>query len=74
MVGGWGRNETWREFFVRMEKRVERRKELEKIDAEIEKLKAEKKGDQSEETERALNALLTKAKALFVKGDVEETA
>jgi hypothetical protein len=51
MVGGWGRNETWKEFFVRMEKRVERRKELEKNDAEIEKLKAEKKGDKSEETE-----------------------
>lgn len=74
VVGGWGRNETWREFFVRMEKRVERRKELEKIDAEIEKLKAEKKGEQSEETEGALKALLTKAKALFAKGDVEETA
>jgi hypothetical protein len=57
-----------------MEKRVERRKELEKIDAEIEKLKAEKKGEQSEETEGALKALLTKAKALFAKGDVEETA
>jgi hypothetical protein len=73
MVGGWGRNETWREFFVKMEKRVERRKELEKIDAEIEKLEAKRKGDQSEETEGALNALLTKAKALFAKGDVEET-
>jgi hypothetical protein len=69
MVGGWGRNETWKEFFVRMEKRVERRKELEKIDAEIEQLKAKKEGDKGEETEGALNALLTKATALFAKGD-----
>jgi hypothetical protein len=74
MVGGWGPNETWKEFFVRMEKRVERRKELEQIDTEIGKLKAKKKGDESEETQGALNALLTKAKALFAKGDVEETA
>jgi len=73
MVGGWGRNETWREFFERMEKRVERRKELEKNDADIEKLKAKEKEDKSEETEGALHALLTKAKALFAKGDAEET-
>ena len=73
MIGGWGRNETWKEFFERMEMRVERGKELEKNAADIEKLKAKEKVDKSEETEGALNALLTKAKALFAKGDVEET-
>jgi len=45
MIGGWGRegrNETWREFATRMEKRVEKRKQIEKLDEAIDKLKAEK--------------------------------
>jgi hypothetical protein len=42
MIGAWGRNETWREFGVKMEKRVAKRKQLAELDEAIEKLKAEK--------------------------------
>jgi hypothetical protein len=75
LIGGWGRNETWREFCEKMEKRVDKRKQVERLDAEIEKLKAEKKnletgenGEHGEESEGALKALLAKAKGLFAGG------
>ena len=35
-AGGWGRSGTWRELCEKMEKRVEKRKEIEKTDAEKE--------------------------------------
>lgn len=45
MIGCWGRNETWREFSVKMEKRVEKRKAIEKLETELERLKAEKEAE-----------------------------
>jgi hypothetical protein len=72
MIGGSGRNETWREFCVKMETRVEKRKEIEKVEAEIERLKAEKTGKQGEESEGTVNALLTRVKGLFGSGDGDE--
>jgi hypothetical protein len=72
MMGGSGRNETWREFCVKMETRVEKRKEIEKVEAEIERLKAEKTGKQGEESEGTVNALLTRVKGLFGSGDGDE--
>jgi hypothetical protein len=72
MIGGWGQNETWKEFCVKMETRVEKRKEIEKIEVEIERLKAEKKSDKGDESEGALKALLARVKGLFGSGDGEK--
>jgi len=61
LAGGWGRNGTWRELCEKMEKRVEKRKELEKIEVEKE----------AEESEGGFKALLAKAKSWFGKGGDE---
>lgn len=61
LVGGWGRNGTWRELCAKMEKRVEKRKELEKIEAEKE----------VEEGEGGFKGLVAKAKGLVGMGGKE---
>jgi len=42
MVGGWGKHGTWREFVETMEKRRMKRKEIDGIEEEIQKLEVMK--------------------------------
>jgi hypothetical protein len=69
VIGYWGRNEAWREFCVKMEKRVEQRKKIEILEMEIEKLKAEKA---SEGGVGMFKEMATNVKGWFVSGKGEE--
>ncbi|KAE9376927.1 hypothetical protein N431DRAFT_501697 [Stipitochalara longipes BDJ] len=69
MIGSWGRNETWKEFGVKMERRVAKRKQLAKIDEEIEKLKAEKENAGGK---GLFGEAVANVKGWFVSGKGEE--
>jgi hypothetical protein len=69
IIGYWGRNEAWREFCAKMEKRVEQGKKIEILEVEIEKLKAEKA---SEGGVGMFKEMATNAKCWFVSGRGEE--
>jgi hypothetical protein len=60
-AGGWGRSGTWRELCEKMEKRVEKRKEIEKTETE-------KEG----ESAGGIKAMLAWAKGWFDSGKGEE--
>jgi hypothetical protein len=69
IIGYWGRNEAWRDFCVKMEKRVEQRKKIESLEVEIEKLKAEKA---SEGGVGMFKEMAANVKGWFVSGRGEE--
>lgn len=69
IIGYLDRNETWREFSVKMEKRVEQSKKIEMLEAEIGKLKAEKA---SEGGVGMFKGMAMNVKGWFVSGRGEE--